>query len=115
MGTTKRPAKKYMTVGMLEDELIRLRAGLNDVIKVLVAMDRREVVTTIEDDRIGGGAHPWECPAVSWECGKTIWSLRPTSTRKMTKGTRKAILTFVNGVTPCLGRLARYIDKYTKV
>jgi hypothetical protein len=107
--------KKYMTVGMLEDELIRLRGGLNEVIKVLKAMDRRELVTTIEDPRIGGLGKPYACPAVGWECDEKIWRLQPARNRRMTNSIRRAILAFMYGVTPCVGRLARYIDHHTKV
>jgi len=108
-------AKKYMTVGMLEDELVRFRNGLNEVIKVLKAMDRRELVTTIEDPRIGGKVKPYACPAVGWDCAEKIWRLKATSDRRMTKALRKAMLTFLYGVTPCLVRITRYVENHTEV
>ncbi len=115
MATRKRPKGKYMTVRMLERELRTVRRGLSDVIAVLAEMDGHEIVTNISDDRIEfGSPKPWSCPIVDWVCHEKIWTPKQVGQTKMTPTLKSAIKGVIDGVIPCLGRVSRYMDKYTK-
>ncbi len=96
MGTTE----KCMTVGVLEDELVKVRQGLNGVIKAVKAMDRRALLTHI------AAAGPKPCVVVQWnEC------CYGGASAKLAK---KNISPALHSLALCLGRLARYIDAHDK-
>jgi hypothetical protein len=102
MRTTKRvDAEKLMTVGMLEDELRKIKIGLAALIKEVKGMDRRDLVTNV-----ASRAGPKPCIVVEWgECclGRVSGRLK---TRKIAPALHALALS--------MGRLARYVDEHTK-
>jgi hypothetical protein len=100
MGKTKTVAPKtYVTVGMAEDELRKVRKALTVIIKKLEAEDRRKLLTLADDRR------RWKaCPAVDGFCDVPVWNMRVKTVSGKTVSERIAL------VLPCLIKLLNRLE-----